>query len=86
MLFDPDLVVPNHALSIKKGAIVPWARSNPPSPYYMQVLGSLAREFDFELETPWQDLPEDDPRHHPLRHEGQARSPCASSTAASPTR
>ncbi|TPG43552.1 excinuclease ABC subunit UvrA [Sphingomonas koreensis] len=59
MLFDEDLVVPNHDLSIKKGAVVPWAKSNPPSPYYMQVLGSLAREFDFSLETPWKDLPED---------------------------
>ncbi|WP_034160692.1 excinuclease ABC subunit UvrA [Sphingomonas sp. ERG5] len=57
MLFDEDLVVPNHALSLKKGAIVPWAKSNPPSPYYMQVLGSLAREFGFSLETPWEDLP-----------------------------
>ncbi|MBO9621368.1 MAG: excinuclease ABC subunit UvrA [Sphingomonas sp.] len=55
--FDEDLVVPNHDLSIKKGAIVPWAKSNPPSPYYMQVLGSLAREFGFSLETPWKDLP-----------------------------
>jgi len=57
MLFDEDLVVPNHALSLKKGAIVPWAKSNPPSPYYMQVLGSLAREFGFSLDTPWEDLP-----------------------------
>ncbi|WP_284734632.1 excinuclease ABC subunit UvrA [Sphingosinicella terrae] len=57
LLFDAELIVPNEALSIKKGAIVPWARSNPPSPYYMQVLGSLAREFDFSLDTPWQDLP-----------------------------
>ncbi|WP_327753396.1 excinuclease ABC subunit UvrA [Sphingobium sp. SJ10-10] len=56
-LFDPELVVPNEALSLKKGAIVPWAKSNPPSPYYMQVLGSLAKEFGFSLETPWQDLP-----------------------------
>ncbi|MFZ5747022.1 MAG: excinuclease ABC subunit UvrA [Pseudomonadota bacterium] len=54
--FDPDLVVPNHDLSIKKGAVVPWAKSNPPSPYYMQVLGSLAREFGFSLDTPWRDL------------------------------
>ncbi|WP_404372070.1 excinuclease ABC subunit UvrA [Sphingomonas sp. MMS24-J45] len=57
LLFDEDLVVPNHALSIKKGAVVPWAKSNPPSPYYMQVLGSLAREFGFSLDTPWEDLP-----------------------------
>ena len=59
MIFDEDLVVPNHALSIKKGAVVPWAKSNPPSPYYMQVLGSLARAYDFNLETPWSDLPQD---------------------------
>jgi excinuclease ABC subunit A len=58
-LFDPELIVPNEALSIKKGAVVPWARSNPPSPYYMQVLGSLAAEFGFSLETPWQDLPQE---------------------------
>ena len=59
LLFDPELVVPNENLSIKKGAVVPWAKSNPPSPYYMQVLGSLAREFDFALETPWNELPEE---------------------------
>ena len=58
-IFDEDLVVPNHALSIKKGAVVPWAKSNPPSPYYMQVLGSLAKAYDFALDTPWADLPEE---------------------------
>jgi len=55
-LFDPQLVVPNEALTLKKGAVVPWAKSNPPSPYYMQVLGSLAKEFGFDLETPWNEL------------------------------
>ncbi|MEW4468150.1 excinuclease ABC subunit UvrA [Parasphingorhabdus sp. JC815] len=54
--FDVQLIVPNPALSIKKGAVVPWAKSNPPSPYYMQVLGSLARQFEFSLDTPWQEL------------------------------
>jgi len=57
LLFDPQLVVPNEALSLKQGALVPWAKSNPPSPYYMQVLTSLAAEFGFDLTTPWQDLP-----------------------------
>ncbi|MCM8556386.1 excinuclease ABC subunit UvrA [Sphingomicrobium sediminis] len=56
MEFDEDLVVPNHGLSLKKGAVVPWAKSQPPSPYYMQVLGSLARAFDFSLDTKWADL------------------------------
>ncbi|TZG26256.1 excinuclease ABC subunit UvrA [Sphingomonas montanisoli] len=59
LYFDPGLVVPNEALSIKQGAVVPWAKSNPPSPYYMQVLGSLARAYDFKLETPWNELPEE---------------------------
>ena len=58
--FDTQLIVPNPALSIKKGAVVPWAKSNPPSPYYMQVLGSLARQFEFDLDTPWNELSE----HH----------------------
>ncbi len=55
--FDEELVVPNHALSLKQGALVPWAKSNPPSPYYMQVLASLARAYDFALDTPWAELP-----------------------------
>ena len=58
MVFDEDLVVPNHNLSIAKGAVVPWAKSQPPSPYYMQVLGSLARAYNFDLATPWNELPE----------------------------
>ena len=55
-LFDPQLVVPNEGLSLKKGAVVPWAKSNPPSPYYMQVLASLAKEYEFDLTTPWEDF------------------------------
>ncbi|HEX8301465.1 excinuclease ABC subunit UvrA [Sphingomonas sp.] len=71
LVFDEDLVVPNHELTIKKGAIVPWAKSNPPSPYYMQVLGSLAREFGFGLETPWRDLPEE--VHYTILHGTRGR-------------
>ena len=59
MLFDPQLVVPNEALSLKQGAVVPWAKSNPPSPYYMQVLASLAKAYDFALTTPWNELERD---------------------------
>src|SRR5438067_8088650 len=59
LVFDEDLVVPNHNLSIAKGAVAPWARSNPPSPYYMQVLSSLGRASDVDLHVPWKDLPEE---------------------------
>jgi excinuclease ABC subunit A len=69
LVFDEDLVVPNHALSLQKGAIVPWAKSQPPSPYYMQVLGSLARAYDFDLNTPWRDL-SDEARQVILRGTG----------------
>ena len=59
LIFDEDLVVPNHNLSIAKGAVVPWAKSQPPSPYYMQVLSSLARAYDFDLNVAWKDLPDE---------------------------
>jgi excinuclease ABC subunit A len=59
LYFDPQLVVPNETLSLKKGAIVPWAKSQPPSPYYMQVLASLATAYGFSLDTPWNELTEE---------------------------
>jgi len=59
LLFDPQLVVPNEALTLKQGAVAPWAKSNPPSPYYMQVLESLAKAYDFDLTTPWNALAPD---------------------------
>lgn len=58
-LFDEQLVVPNEALTLKQGAIAPWAKSNPPSPYYMQVLTSLAKAYDFDITTPWRELEAD---------------------------
>jgi excinuclease ABC subunit A len=61
-LFDEALVVPNENLTLKQGAIVPWARSNPPSPYYMQVLASLAGAYGFDLTTPWNQLTDEQRR------------------------
>ncbi len=60
--FDPQLVVPNEELSLKQGAVVPWAKSNPPSPYYMQVLASLAKAYGFSLDTPWRKLTDEQRR------------------------
>ena len=56
LYFDPALIVPNEALTIAQGAVMPWAKSQPPSPYYMQVLASVSRAYDFTLKTPWRDL------------------------------
>ncbi len=56
MFFDPALIVPNENLTLAAGAIAPWARSNPPSPYYSQVLASLGRAYGFDLKTKWSAL------------------------------
>ncbi|MEQ9640811.1 MAG: excinuclease ABC subunit UvrA [Alphaproteobacteria bacterium] len=56
MFFDPALVVPDEKLTLRKGAIGPWAKST--SPYYMQTLDSLAAHYKFSTTVPWQDLPE----------------------------
>jgi excinuclease ABC subunit A len=56
MFFDPELVVPDEKLSLRQGAVAPWANST--SQYYMQTLDSLARHYKFSVNTPWRDLPE----------------------------
>jgi len=53
---DPDLVVPDPTLTLRKGAIAPWARST--SPYYIQTLEALAKHYKFSLTQPWEDLPQ----------------------------
>ena len=52
---DPDLIVPNPKLTLRKGAIAPWAKST--SPYYMQTLEALGKHYKFRLETPFEALP-----------------------------
>lgn len=52
---DPDLVVPNPKLTLRKGAIAPWAKSS--SPYYMQTLELLGKHYKFRLENSFEDLP-----------------------------
>jgi excinuclease ABC subunit A len=56
LYFDPALVVPNPDLSLREGALVPWANST--SQYYHQTLTGLAEHYHFSLGTPWHDLPE----------------------------
>jgi excinuclease ABC subunit A len=56
MFFDPELVVPDEKRTLRQGAIAPWASST--SQYYMQTLDSLARQYKFSVNTPWQELPE----------------------------
>jgi excinuclease ABC subunit A len=54
IVFDPDLVIPNKAKSLRDGAIVPWSGSF--AFYYLQALDALARHFKFSTTTPFSDL------------------------------
>ncbi len=56
LFFDPELVVPDERLSLREGAVAPWANSS--SQYYSQTLDSLARHFKASTNEPWKDLPE----------------------------
>ncbi|UCE87274.1 MAG: excinuclease ABC subunit UvrA, partial [Deltaproteobacteria bacterium] len=53
---DPDRVVPDPGRPLGRGAIEPW-RGRRAGHYYAQLLASLARHFDADLEAPWRDLP-----------------------------
>src|SRR5450631_3709067 len=57
---DPELVVPDPALSIAEGALAPWAASS--SAYYDQVTAGLAERYGIDLEAPWCELPEEQRR------------------------
>jgi excinuclease ABC subunit A len=56
MEIDPELVVPDPSLSIGEGAIAPWAASA--SDYYDQLIQAIAERYDVDLETPWEELPD----------------------------
>ena len=56
MYFDPDLIVPDEAMSLKQGCIAPWAKST--SKYYDQTLECLAQHYGFDLMVKWTKLPE----------------------------
>ncbi|MDN2584038.1 excinuclease ABC subunit UvrA [Aquibium sp. ELW1220] len=53
---DPALVIPDENLSLRDGAVAPWARSS--SPYYVQTLDALGKAYGFKLGDRWSELPE----------------------------
>ena len=59
LFFEPELVVPNDALSLNRGAVAPWARTSATSPYYQQTLDAVASHYGMPMTKPWKDLPED---------------------------
>ena len=53
--FDPRLIITNASLSLAGGAIRGRDRNNL---HYMEVVESLARHYGFDVETPWEELPQ----------------------------
>lgn len=59
MEFDEQLMIPDPSLSIAEGAIVVlgWQSCTDKSSYTRAILDALAREYNFSLDTPFQDYP-----------------------------
>lgn len=55
---DPDLVIPDEELSIRDGAIAPWAQGSGSQDYFLRVVGALAKDLSFSLDVPWRSLPD----------------------------
>ena len=53
--FDPERVVAHPEASLAAGAVRGWDRRNA---YYFALISALASHYEFDLETPWCELPE----------------------------
>lgn len=60
LIFDPELVVPNPALSLAQGAIAApgWNAIRSESSMSHAIFEALTKEYTFDLNTPYQDLPQ----------------------------
>ena len=60
MEFDEDLMIPDKSISLAEGAIqvMGWQSSSDPSSYTYAVLKALSLEYGFDLNTPYEELPE----------------------------
>jgi len=57
MSVDVDLMLGDEQLSIREGAIIPWTTQGKGLfQYYERLLEGLARDLNFDLDTPWRDL------------------------------
>ena len=61
MEFDEDLMIPDKKLSIAEGAIqvMGWQSCTDPSSFTYAVLKALTQAYDFSLDTPFEDYPDE---------------------------
>ena len=55
--FDPDLIIPDPGLSLREGAIAPWANRH--SVHFQQMLDALCQHYGIDIYTSFGDLPEE---------------------------
>ena len=53
---DPELLVPDDELTLREGAVAPWANGQS-ADYFLRLLDALADSLEFSLDTPWCSLP-----------------------------
>ena len=60
MEFDPELMIPDRTKSINEGAItvLGWQSCQQPGSFANAILQALAKEYGFDLDTPFEDYPE----------------------------
>ncbi len=70
---DPELIVPNPALTLNEGAVLYWGELRKKQDgWSYRALVSIGRHFGFDLDTPWQDLSER-ARHAIIHGSGKER-------------
>ncbi len=56
--FEEALIVPDPSLSLRQGAVAPWAKTGNTSPYHTQTLDAICRHYKASMAKAWSDLPE----------------------------
>ncbi len=56
LVLDPELIVPDPELSLREGAILPWAHRQSMS--HQQMLEALEQHYNFSIRTPFRELPD----------------------------
>jgi len=54
--FDPGLIIPNHELSLRQGAVALWANRN--TVHFIEFLDALTSHYGVDIYTPYKNLPD----------------------------
>ena len=57
LYFDPNLIIPDHSLSLMEGAIAPWKNSK--TKYQTQTLECLTQHYKVSIHSPFEKLPKE---------------------------